>query len=311
MQNYLTNIKEKASRFASEGEVFSPEFAHINDELLKLQAKYNLLDQTDLNTQRFQWASRISSKPVYYASRLWEYPFAILSADITEGMLVADVGCGNTPFTAYLSQLLSPKNVFGYDPDIIEEGSNGHSHFGAKMSYIKDLGINFFRDNIQKLSAPDDSFDIVFCLSVLEHIDNSSQKMRGVKELARIVKPGGKLILTFDLGINLPLNHIWDIIASSGLTPVGIDLSWPQKRFVNYGGGSSVDVFGLVLYKPDDYIYRDCDQNELIRADVANQKMQDKTIFYSLQYAQVLAAYDLELRYGWAKVLIKKILRRY
>lgn len=51
--------------------------------------------------------------------------------------------------------------------------------------------------------------------------------------------------MTFDLGINLPLNHIWDIIASSVLTPVDIDLSWPPHNFVIYGGGSSVDVLGL------------------------------------------------------------------
>lgn len=110
---------------------FSPDFALINDELLKLQAKYKLLDQTDLNTQRFQWVSRISPRPLYYASRMWEYPFAILSADITEGIEVTDVGCGNTPFTAYLSKVVSPKNLFGYDPDIIEEKRNSHSHFGA------------------------------------------------------------------------------------------------------------------------------------------------------------------------------------
>ena len=311
MKNDPTSLQVKESRFATEEEVFSPEFARINEELLVLQAKHNLLDQSELNAQRFQWASMISSRPIYYASRMWEYPFAILSADIVPGMIVADVGCGNTPFTAYLAKLLGPKNVFGYDPDIAMSEGIGHSHFGAKTAYFDELGINFFQDNIQKLTAVDDAFDVVFCLSVLEHIENSFHKLQGIKEMARTVKPGGKLILTFDIGINLPLNHIWDIIASSGLTPLGINLSWPKKRFVNYGGSSSVDVFGLVLHKTNEYIYSDCNENATIPAVVANKKMQDKTIFYSLSYSEILAAHDLELPYGWAKVMIKKILKRY
>ncbi|MFN9911384.1 MAG: class I SAM-dependent methyltransferase, partial [Pirellulaceae bacterium] len=125
-----------------------------------------------------------------------EYPFAIIAADLYNGMKVADVGCGNSPFTAYLSNKLGSNNVYGYDPDVLKDDDVGHSHFSAKLSFIQDIGINFYRDDITSLTAESDFFDVIFCISVLEHIDNALQKANGIKEMVRILRPGGKLILT-------------------------------------------------------------------------------------------------------------------
>jgi len=311
MRNIISKSDYSMSRFATEDEVFTPEFSLLNSELLGLQGKYNLQDQSDLNSDRFSWSKKVISKPAYYASRMWEYPFAIIAADLDNGMKVADVGCGNTPFTAYLAKKLHPDNVFGFDPDVLEGDDGGHSHFSAKLSFIHDIGIKFFRDDIASLSTKSDFFDVVFCISVLEHIDNMLQKVNGIKELVRIVKPGGKLILTFDLGVDLPLNHIWDIISVSGLVPIGLDVSWPKKRFVNYGRGSSVDVFGLVLHKPDGLIFRDYYEEKVISAHSANHKMQEKTIFYSRSYEQILATHDLDSPMGGLRVMLKSLLGRY
>lgn len=311
MNKSLLNGSKASSRFATESEAFSQKFCSLNSELFRLQAKHNLLDQSQLNSQRFSWAHKIQARPAFYASRMWEYPFAILEAQLSNGMKVADVGCGNTPLTAYLAQLVGPQNVYGFDPDVLEENDKGESHFGARLSYFDEIGIHFSPDKIDSLRAKDESFDVVFCISVLEHITNPVAKANGIKELSRILKPGGKIILTFDLGISLPLNHIWDVISASGLLPVGLDVTWPRQRFVNYGNGSSVDVFGLVLYKPVEAIFLDYDEKTIIEAYQANHKMQEKTIFYSLPYWQALAAQDLDAPFGGLKVMVKKLLGRY
>jgi SAM-dependent methyltransferase len=46
---------------------------------------------------------------------------------------------------------------------------------------------------LESLPFPDDSFDVVTCLDVIEHIDDDR---RAVREIARVVRPGGLLVLT-------------------------------------------------------------------------------------------------------------------
>lgn len=300
------------SKFATQEEIFTAPYQAINRDLLELQNRYQLQDHAGLNRERFSWAGEVPQRPIFYAARLWEFPFAILAGDLKPGMQVADVGCGNTPFTAYLAQQAGPQNVTGYDPDyVVDDKVPGHSHFGARKSYVDALGIRFFQDGMTKLTAPDDHFDVVYCISVLEHVDDIAVKQQGLAEMARVVKPGGKLILTFDVGISMPLNHIFDIIQYTGLVPLDLDLKWPKRRFVNYGGGMTVDVFGLVLEKTADPIFTDYTESTTLPMYKANDKAKQKAAFYAINYNQVLAARDLVERFGGLNVYIKNLLGRY
>src|SRR5690349_1729910 len=107
------------SRFATVDEIKSPAFNEINQELAALHLQHGLVDHVGLNKERFSWLQQLEQQPPYYAARAWEFPFAIIAGDLREGMKVADVGCGNTPFTAFLAKTVGPKNVTGYDPDYI------------------------------------------------------------------------------------------------------------------------------------------------------------------------------------------------
>lgn len=300
------------SRFAVFEEINSPEFESINKELIEMHLAYQLQDHEDLNRERFPWLNKINIIPPYYAARAWEFPFAILEGEITYGMKVADVGCGNTPFTAYLANVAGPKNVTGYDPDYIVDNSERQSHFGAKKSYIDKLGINFYNEGITNMTAPDNYYDRVFCISVLEHIDDITVKQKGILEMVRILKPGGRLVVTFDLGLNNPLNNILDIIQYSGLIPTkGIDLKFPQKRFVNYGNGSTVDVFGLILEKSNEKIYSDATETSELPMYEAYKRYSTLAGFYAVPYDTILVARDLKSKFGLLKAILKSLLGKY
>jgi ubiquinone/menaquinone biosynthesis C-methylase UbiE len=301
------------SRFAQSHEIFSDAFASINERLLEITNQNNLIDHREVNQQRFSdWFSKIRCEKSFYGARFWEYPFAILAGDLKSGMTCADIGCGTTPFTAYLCEIAGKNNVTGYDPDYIaEDTAERHLSFGARKSHIEKFGFHFVQNNFTQLDCPDNFFDRVFCISVLEHIDDPEIKAKGLQEMARILKPGGKLIMTFDTGLEMTFNPPLKIIELTGLVPDDtLDLRWPEKRFVDYGS-SNIDVFGLVLEKPTGEIYLDYKATKKIPAYTAAKKYVDASNWFNVSYTSVLMMNDLKRPWGTIRFLLKRLLNKY
>src|SRR5687767_4155858 len=104
-----------ASRFATMEEALSEPFREVSREIDRLATRYALPDHSELNRERFPWSAGILATPEFYAARLWEYPYAILSAVLQPGMICVDVGCGVTGFTPYLQEIARCQ-VIGVDP---------------------------------------------------------------------------------------------------------------------------------------------------------------------------------------------------
>lgn len=238
------------SRFASIAEATSEPYAHLNRTLAGLNAEFNLPDHAELNRTHYPWAIGLFPGSQLYGSRLWEYPFAILAADLQPGMACADVGCGRTPFTVYLSRHPGIQ-VTGFDPDVGGDEKRTTA-FGVNADFVRRTGLDIRPCGMVRLEAPDNHFDRVFCLSVIEHLDAPTARA-GLREMARILKPGGRLIVTMDVAIHEttcdadPLSLIWE----SGLLVAGeVDLRWPRRRLgIGYHGGLPADVYGMVLEK--------------------------------------------------------------
>ncbi|MBW2981184.1 methyltransferase domain-containing protein [Candidatus Woesearchaeota archaeon] len=99
-----------------------------------------------------------------------------------EGKKVLDVGCE----AGYISLKLSEQgaDVFSFDickPALIE--------FKKKKS-----ASNIFLAAAQKMPLKDNLFDYVVCTEVIEHMPKLELSL---KEMERVLKPGGKLFITF------------------------------------------------------------------------------------------------------------------
>ena len=103
---------------------------------------------------------------------------------ILPGMKILDVGCGGQPYKKYCNHFVYKAHDFAkLDASTqINEGRYG------LLDYISD---------ISHIPERDCCFDVVLNTEVLEHVPNP---IEAVKEMARLLRPGGKLILTAPLG---------------------------------------------------------------------------------------------------------------
>ena len=122
----------------------------------------------------------------------WSSPATLrVVADLVSGLdwktaKVCDVGAGRGDFTRMLGQAL--KNTLGLDPaehifacDLLPES------YGYDAVPCRATGAD------GRLPFDDDQFDVVISVEVIEHVENQFEFMR---ELARVTRPGGQVIVT-------------------------------------------------------------------------------------------------------------------
>lgn len=106
---------------------------------------------------------------------------------------ILEIGCGRGGFANFLAKKLPSSNkIFACDY------SSSAIEIGRKKCGVNN--IEWKQENIMEISFPEASFDMVISCETIEHITNPS---KAVKELYRILKPGGTLILTCPNYFNL------------------------------------------------------------------------------------------------------------
>ncbi len=102
---------------------------------------------------------------------------------------VLEIGCGLGRFAVWLAtQPNRPREIFAGDfsPVAVDNGRKLPIEAGSQA-------IEWFVGDIESLEFEDNSFDTVFSFETIEHVPNPP---RAVQELARVLKPGGRLYLT-------------------------------------------------------------------------------------------------------------------
>ena len=96
---------------------------------------------------------------------------------------ILDVGCGNC------RNLLPFKNMDCYGVDFSEEVLKQAKKYTKKHNF----NVKLKKGNISKLPYKDKSFDYVLALASLHHLKNPE---KGIKEIYRVLKIGGKAYIT-------------------------------------------------------------------------------------------------------------------
>ncbi len=144
------------------------------------------------------------------SDRTLEYPWLLENIKISSGKLL-DVG-------STASNLL-----YDFLPKTIEIHS-----LDLNSKSIKSEAVKFTVGDIRKTAYADNYFDVVSCVSTLEHIgvagrygsdDDPQGDVKAVNEMTRILKPSGTLLVTVPYGVRdvLPINKLYNKERISGL----------------------------------------------------------------------------------------------
>lgn len=115
---------------------------------------------------------------------------------VDKDVKIADIGSG--PFS-FIGSTLD-----GYKIEVYPSDSQDFTHFWEVRSQKPFIPVE--RQNMEKLTYPDNTFDIVFCHNALDHTRNAKQ---AVKELIRVSK--GWVIIICSLNqLDTGYLHFWN-----------------------------------------------------------------------------------------------------
>src|SRR5688572_26501638 len=117
--------------------------------------------------------------------------------DLHQGDKIVEVGCGDGYYLYILSNLKMGLHLTGVDFDRRALESARQNLKGKSVRLV-------YGDLMTGLPFANSSFDKVIMSEVLEHLPSD---IKGLREIRRILKKGGKLILTVP-NANYPL--LWD-----------------------------------------------------------------------------------------------------
>lgn len=110
-------------------------------------------------------------------------------AQLQPGEQVLDVGCGTGQLLLDVARLVGRRGlVAGVDP-----GTAQIARARAKAAR-RGLPIKFQIGVIEQLPFPDQTFDVVFSTLMMHHLP-APLKRQGLAEIARVIKPGGRLVV--------------------------------------------------------------------------------------------------------------------
>lgn len=179
---------------ATLGDLDDPAYRQTYALLEQLQAEF-LAHERQFRSPGYKWPR----DALHNWSRIWEYPYAyhhlkqMVEARAGGPVRIADIGSGVTFFPFAVARLGTHVTCSDIDPLC------GRDLARASAVVSTAPGIVDFRlAAMNSLPFETGEVDLAYCISVIEHVPDIEAM---VQELARIIRPGGELLLTIDIDL--------------------------------------------------------------------------------------------------------------
>jgi len=175
----------------------------------------------------------------------WSEFFSVQKSD-----KILDAGCGLGDYTVFA--LKEDANVWAFD--------YSHEMVNCTAARIKNLRLKaeaVSQQSIVSIDYPNEMFDKVFCLAVLDHLPEPD-RMKALKELTRVLKPGGLLYLDVPNRFAYHWRLIFELMKLFKLYPGGeIHFFTPGelKQLIRFFGLLPQNSLGLTILPPFSGLY--------------------------------------------------------
>ena len=135
-------------------------------------------------------------------TRRFEYPWAYFAIAPRPGMRALEIGGGLSGLQFVLA--MEGVDVTNVDPGQESAGVGWPVDQAAMARLNRAFGtdVTLISDTLQGAGLPDAAYDVVYSISTIEHVAPEELPTL-MKEVARVLKPGGRCVLTVDLFLNL------------------------------------------------------------------------------------------------------------
>lgn len=180
-------------------------------------------------------------------TRTVEYPWVYHAAQLSPGTRLIDIGAGASGFQFVASR--EGVEVTSVDP-LIDANADADWCFSdagfARLNKALRCDVTFVRKLLEDARLEEGAYDRVVAVSVIEHIPVESA-VSLLREIARVLKPGGLFIATVDLFLDL--RPFTDVPANKWGSNV------PPRALVDASGlelihGDRSELFGFDAFDP-------------------------------------------------------------
>ena len=162
--------------------------ALTNNNLVDI-SKTEAINKQLLSIIKLEWISNNT-----YWIRPWDFSMCMELVPPKQTDVVLDIGCGISPFIFFIADYVS--KVYGIDNGVFSNYKQWHDTLTEFDDYNNGK-VEVITQNAAQLPYPNETFDIVYTFSALEHF-NDDDESACMKEVYRVLKSNGVFCGTVD-----------------------------------------------------------------------------------------------------------------
>jgi SAM-dependent methyltransferase len=136
-----------------------------------------------------------------------DFELEFITRQLSPGSRMLEVGCGNGYVTAQIRERVGFVDAFDYAENMVERARSRHGETNNR----------FFHDNLLRPSLTKGPYDAALCVRVLINLRNTEEQIQAVRNIAGLLRPGGRLILIE--GYRDGFDTLNELREKSGLAP--------------------------------------------------------------------------------------------